>query len=197
LLRARISLAREDTEAASALAMRARTEAMNLLQPVSLLAIDRFQGLLATMSDETAAASEILAQTLKIADECALPFERAETMLALIELDLAMGNEDLASQRSAVVRPMLDELEAAPALERLNSLVSPRKSRPTANRFGITQRELEVLRLLVEGRTDREIGEELFISHHTVMNHVSRILAKLDVESRTAAATAAVRNNLV
>ena len=61
----------------------------------------------------------------------------------------------------------------------------------------LTEREVEVLRLLVEGRSDKEIGAALFISHRTAMNHVARILDKLGVESRTAAATLAMRNKLV
>jgi DNA-binding CsgD family transcriptional regulator/tetratricopeptide (TPR) repeat protein len=62
---------------------------------------------------------------------------------------------------------------------------------------GLTPRELEVVRLLVDGQSDRQIGERLYISHRTVMTHVANILAKLDVESRTAAATQAVRLGLV
>jgi DNA-binding CsgD family transcriptional regulator len=61
----------------------------------------------------------------------------------------------------------------------------------------LSPREVDVLRLIVEGRTDREIGEALFISRRTVMTHVSNILAKLGVESRTAAAAHAVRDNLL
>jgi len=63
--------------------------------------------------------------------------------------------------------------------------------------YGLTPRELDVLRLLVEGRSDRQIGEALSISHRTVMRHVEHILAKLAVDSRTAAATQAVRLRLV
>jgi predicted ATPase/DNA-binding CsgD family transcriptional regulator len=62
---------------------------------------------------------------------------------------------------------------------------------------GLTPRELDVVRLLVEGHTDRKIADRLFISHRTVMTHVTHILDKLEVESRTAAATLAVRNNLI
>jgi predicted ATPase/DNA-binding CsgD family transcriptional regulator len=61
----------------------------------------------------------------------------------------------------------------------------------------LSKREVEVLRLLTEGQPDREIAESLFISHHTVARHVSNILNKLGVSSRTAAATRAVRDNLV
>lgn len=67
----------------------------------------------------------------------------------------------------------------------------------TADPFGITPRERDVLALLVEGRSDREIAGELFISHRTVMRHVSSILDKLDAPTRTAAATAAIRHGLV
>ena len=62
---------------------------------------------------------------------------------------------------------------------------------------GLTPREFDVLRLLVEGRSDREIGETLFISHRTVMRHVTGILAKLGVDNRTAATNYAVRHGLV
>ena len=54
-----------------------------------------------------------------------------------------------------------------------------------------------MLALLVEGRSDREIAGELFISHRTVMRHVSSILDKLDAPTRTAAATVALRHGLV
>jgi DNA-binding NarL/FixJ family response regulator len=60
----------------------------------------------------------------------------------------------------------------------------------------LSPRELDVLRLIVEGKSDREIAEELFISHHTVSRHVSNILGKMGVESRTAAAATAVRDGL-
>ena len=62
---------------------------------------------------------------------------------------------------------------------------------------GITRRELEVLRLLVEGKSDKEIGEALFISHRTAMTHVLNILNKLGVNSRTAAAAHALRQGFV
>lgn len=61
---------------------------------------------------------------------------------------------------------------------------------------GLTARELEVLELIVHGRTNQEIAAELFISPHTVANHVAHIMNKLGVESRTAAATWAVQHDL-
>jgi predicted ATPase/DNA-binding NarL/FixJ family response regulator len=61
---------------------------------------------------------------------------------------------------------------------------------------GLTKREREVLRLLADGLTDREIGEALFISTRTASYHVTNLLAKLDLDSRTAAATFAIRHGL-
>lgn len=61
---------------------------------------------------------------------------------------------------------------------------------------GLTPREIDVLRLLVEGKSDREIAEVLFVSRHTAANHVGSILSKLGVASRAAAAAWAVRHGL-
>ena len=59
--------------------------------------------------------------------------------------------------------------------------------------LGLTPREREVLTLLAQGRTNREIGEALFMAEKTASVHVSRILAKLDVRTRTEAAAVAHR----
>jgi DNA-binding NarL/FixJ family response regulator len=61
----------------------------------------------------------------------------------------------------------------------------------------LTTRQAEVLRLLVAGRSDREIGEALFLSRRTVQDHVSRLIATLGVANRTEAAAIAVRDHLV
>jgi non-specific serine/threonine protein kinase len=61
---------------------------------------------------------------------------------------------------------------------------------------GLTPRELDVLSLLVEGKSDREIAAALFVSRHTAANHVANILGKLGVPSRAAAAAWAVRHDL-
>jgi non-specific serine/threonine protein kinase len=62
---------------------------------------------------------------------------------------------------------------------------------------GLSVREMEVLRLLVAGYSDRQIAEELFISNRTAQGHVANIFNKLGVNSRTAAATTAIRLGLV
>jgi DNA-binding NarL/FixJ family response regulator len=62
---------------------------------------------------------------------------------------------------------------------------------------GLSPREMDVLRSIAEGRTDREIAERLFISERTVHVHVRHVLAKLGVSSRTQAAAVALREGLV
>ncbi len=65
-----------------------------------------------------------------------------------------------------------------------------------ASSHNLTRREVEVLQLVADGMTDREIGEQLFISRRTVSHHVTAILAKLDVHSRHDAVEAARRFGL-
>jgi DNA-binding CsgD family transcriptional regulator len=77
------------------------------------------------------------------------------------------------------------------------SLPVPEVESVVAAAHGLTEREREVLGLLVEGRSNPEIARCLSISPKTASNHVTNILAKLGVESRTAAATQAVRQGLV
>jgi two-component system response regulator DegU len=61
----------------------------------------------------------------------------------------------------------------------------------------LTKREAEVLRLMAEGKSNKSIGESLFISEKTVKNHVSSILQKLEVDDRTQAVIAAIKNGWV
>ena len=63
--------------------------------------------------------------------------------------------------------------------------------------FGLSARERDVLRLLARGRTDRQIGAELYISHRTVERHVSSLLAKLDARTRAEVTSIAYRDGLV
>jgi DNA-binding NarL/FixJ family response regulator len=87
----------------------------------------------------------------------------------------------------------------AAAIEKATALAATRAVAPNTVVLGngLTVRERDVLRLLVEGHSNPEIAATLFISHKTVRNHVTNILAKLGVESRTAAATFALRQGLV
>ncbi len=87
-----------------------------------------------------------------------------------------------------------------PLMERVAALEERAASQPArapAYPDGLSQREVEVLRLIAAGRTDREIADELVISSRTVNNQVRRILNKTAVANRTEAATYAAREGLV
>jgi ATP/maltotriose-dependent transcriptional regulator MalT len=86
--------------------------------------------------------------------------------------------------------------ESAAELATAPTTPAPTPESSAAAEVGLTKREREVLRLIVEGQSDKEIGEALFISHRTAMTHVLNILNKLGVNSRTAAAAWAIRNGL-
>ena len=90
--------------------------------------------------------------------------------------------------------PARDGLDIARAIEE-RVIASLRKG--PADTYGLSPREREVLHILAEGRTDRDIAARLFISERTVHVHVRRILAKLGVSSRTEAAGVAIRQGLV
>ena len=108
------------------------------------------------------------------------PFEAAQARLAL------------AASLAALGRPEAAEREAATAQERLRELGAP-AAPPLPE---LTPREREVLALLAEGLTNRGIAERLVLSEHTVHRHVTSILRKLDLPSRSAAAALAVRAGL-
>jgi non-specific serine/threonine protein kinase len=87
-------------------------------------------------------------------------------------------------------------LDQAAAEAATTALEHPSAVRPAAGP-NLTPRERDVLRLLVEGRSDPEIAEALFVAPRTVSWHVGHILGKLEVDSRTAAAAAAIRRGLI
>jgi ATP/maltotriose-dependent transcriptional regulator MalT len=64
------------------------------------------------------------------------------------------------------------------------------------NPLGLTDRELEVLRIMADGMSNQQIADSLYITRHTAMNHVNNILGKLDVSSRTAAVAIAIRSGI-
>jgi DNA-binding NarL/FixJ family response regulator len=122
--------------------------------------------------------------------------EREKFEQAAVVARQALGDELFAAAWTAGAAMSLNQgLDEARGLAA--SVVSAGAVTSPSSRFGLTPRELEVLRLLVEGRTDKEIGAALFLSHRTVMRHVTGILTKLGVENRTAATHLAVRHGLV
>src|SRR5690606_28494151 len=107
----------------------------------------------------------------------------------------ALGDQDGADLELAAARSEFARLGAAPDLARVDALIEGGDT-PGPN-HGLTQRELQVLRLVAEGGTNKAIASKLNLSEKTIDRHVSNIFIKLDVSSRTAAAAFAYRHNLV
>lgn len=121
----------------------------------------------------------------------AVPLLRALVDLAeRARIDLPAAALELAASR-----PPAPADEARPPAARPSGPRAPAAVAPST--FGLSVREQGVLAEIVAGRTNREIGERLFISDKTVSVHVGRILAKLGVGGRVAAATVALRLGLV
>jgi DNA-binding CsgD family transcriptional regulator len=106
----------------------------------------------------------------------------------------ALGDDDGAGLELDAARWAFERLGAMPDLGRIESVMrNSRSGRP----HGLTRRELQVLRLVAAGETNKIIASKLSLSEKTIDRHVSNILTKLDVSSRTAATAFAFRHNLI
>jgi DNA-binding CsgD family transcriptional regulator len=121
------------------------------------------------------------------------PYEAARTRVFIGLACHELGDAEAAGMELDAAREVFEALGALPDLDRVDAL-QPR-SAPTAG--GLTGRELEVLRLVAAGRTNRAIATELVISEKTVARHLSNIFDKLDLSSRAAATAWAYQHGLV
>ncbi|WP_327091330.1 helix-turn-helix transcriptional regulator [Nonomuraea sp. NBC_01738] len=130
------------------------------------------------------------------------PYTRARVLVGVARAAHLNGERKAAAERLATARELAGQLGAKPLITEIDDFarragVGQEGGRQAAGPgLGLTARELEVLRLLTDGRSNREIAAELFISAKTVSVHVSNILAKLEVSSRGEAAATAHRYGL-
>ena len=122
------------------------------------------------------------------------PYEAARTRVLLGRVCTELGDHDGAALELGAARAAFEELGARPDLARLDSMTGSGTSRKT---LGLSPRELEVLRLLATGETNKAIAAALVLSERTVDRHVSNIYAKLGVSSRAAATARAYEQHLV
>ncbi len=127
--------------------------------------------------------------------ELAAPYEAARTRVLIASACRALGDEDTAALELEAARSVFEELGAEPDLVRVRSLT--RAGGGAADTQGLTGRELEVLRLVATGKTNRDIAGELVLSEHTVARHVQNIFTKLRVSSRAAATAFAFEHDLL
>jgi ATP/maltotriose-dependent transcriptional regulator MalT len=116
------------------------------------------------------------------------PYEVARTRALIAEACSALGDDESAGLERDSARETFRRLGAEPELVRLT---------PSAAAHGLSPRELEVLRLVAKGRSNKEIAEALVISEHTVARHLQNIYGKLRLSSRAAATAFAFERDLV
>jgi DNA-binding NarL/FixJ family response regulator len=158
-------------------------------------------GEVALVEGKPASASEQFGQALEHLAEIEAPFERALTQARAGTALIAAGERELGVERLTSAYRTFRKLGARPFanriaadLEAAGEQVDKRLGRRAARELehgGLTRRELEILRLVAVGRTNREIAHQLFLSRRTVDMHVRNMLAKLGCRSRTAATTKA------
>ena len=198
LNRARYALINEDMTPAREQAEAALTHAMNPRQPLALLACHRFLGNLDIVDQRLVEAEDHLVTALELADACHAPYERALTLVEIARLWIAKGEREAVREALDAARNICEQLQARPTLEAIDELEAQFAEPETgADAYGLSPRELDVLRLLVEGKTDREIADALFLSPRTINAHMRSIRAKFGVDSRTAATAVAIRERLV
>ena len=143
-----------------------------------------------TRGDQVGAIPE-LRRAGRLWNELGAPYEAARCAVLLGGALRALGDEDSAVAELAQARRTFAELGAEPAEREAAALLRP------CPPGGLSEREIEVLRLVAAGKTNPEIAAALFLSEKTVARHLSNIFAKLDVTSRTAAAAFAFEHQLV
>jgi DNA-binding CsgD family transcriptional regulator len=160
------------------------------------------EGLVAAAAGDEEAARARLEDAVELFAASGAAFELARARLELTRVLASLGRTDAAVREATVAARRLDELgaggEAARARELLVGLGAPPVARrPAPGEQLLTTRELEVLRLVAEGLTDREIAARLVLSRHTVHRHLQNAYAKLGCSSRAAAVVEANRLGLL
>ena len=150
--------------------------------------------------DATGAADQ-LTRALDLHTTLDIPFERAQILLRAGVAEARVGRREQALERLVEAHRIARRLGARPLAAEVATEVAAlgesverrlgRRASAAAEGAGLTRRELEVMRLLAAGRTNREIARDLYLSPRTVDTHVSNILGKLGCRSRTAAAARA------
>ena len=184
-----IALGRGDTAEARSFVERLRrsagSDAPALLEAIT----SRAEGQVLLAEGEPREALRALRTALGLWRQLDAPYDAARVRVSIAHASRALGDRETAEREVAAAKRVFEALGAAPALADLDgSAVGPTN--------GLSPRELEVLRHLAGGRTNREIADELGISERTVDRHVSNLYTKLDVSTRAAATAWAYEHDL-
>jgi DNA-binding CsgD family transcriptional regulator len=153
--------------------------------------VEQAKGAVDLADGETQSALVLLRRAWQLWHDLEAPYEAARARVLVALACRALGDDDTAEMELDAARGVFAELGATPDLARVDALT------PAVSAHGLTPRELEVLRLVAAGGTNKAIAAELVLSERTVDRHVSNIFTKLRVSSRAAATAFAYEHDLV
>ena len=157
----------------------------------------RAEGSVLLAEGEVASGLDELQRALAAWQAVEAPYEAARVRMLVAQACRRLGDDDTADMELDAAGRVFRDLGAAPALRRLEALRDRRAAAAQPTAGGLTPRELEVLRLLATGKTNRAMATDLVISEKTVARHVANIFTKLDLTSRSAATAYAYEHDLV
>jgi DNA-binding NarL/FixJ family response regulator len=138
-------------------------------------------------------AREAFEDAVQLLGQAGLVFEAARARVALAKALRRVGREDAAQRELEPAHAAFTALGAVAETRRVTALAA--ESPPRVDSV-LSRRESEIIRLVAEGLTNKQIAARLTLSEHTVHRHVANILVKLRLSSRTAAAAYAVKHGL-
>jgi DNA-binding CsgD family transcriptional regulator len=155
------------------------------------------QGAVTLAEGDARAAIEPLRRAQEVWQGVGAPYLGARIRVLLARAFRALGDQEGATLELDAAKKVFVQLGAAPDVAAVDALGAAPAEAPRAGAHGLSPRELEVLRLVAAGKTNKVIGRELFVSEKTVDRHVSNIFDKLDVSSRAAATAWAFRHGVI
>jgi DNA-binding CsgD family transcriptional regulator len=182
-----IVLANGDADAGRAAADEFRRTAAEIGTPLLRAYAGQAAGAVQLADGDATSALIALRRAFNEFNALGVRYDAARTRLLIAEACDALGDHDATKMELNAARSVLDALKSA----------SPTSERASPTSGGLSPRELEVLRLLAQGKSNRVIAQELVLSEKTVASHVSHIFTKLGVTSRSAATAYAYERQLV
>jgi DNA-binding CsgD family transcriptional regulator len=156
--------------------------------------VDHARGVVDLAEGDARAALRALRRAWQVWQELEVPYEVARVRVLLGLACRALGDDDSAALELEAAYDVFGQLGAAPDRARVRSLI---RSAAPDHAHGLTARELEVLRLVAAGATNKAIATDLVLSERTIDRHVSNIFTKVGVTSRAAATAFAYKHELV
>jgi DNA-binding CsgD family transcriptional regulator len=174
-----------DAEAAKSAAQEFESIASGLNMPLQRAMASTALGRAQLATSDARTALTTLRAAWRVWDELEIPYEAARARMLIADACAALGDDDGAQMERDAARATFEQLGAADVGAR------------DVSAGGLTARELEVVRLLATGATNRAIARTLQISEKTVATHVGHVLTKLGVESRAAVTAFAYEHKLL